>query len=239
MLEQKNADTPVEGKQIPPQKNPSPDTPANNESADNAQKQEEEFVKIPKNELERWKAKMSTVDKMRAELEKEKARLAKARRKAKLAKERVFSFEEPEEEPEPTEDELALITEKETLKVEKGVLGILKSDEYSKLLEADPTLREILENNPLGLPVFKELPIDAEDALYKIEEYLSERAAKLPVDESGKKEPETPPAPEAGPTNPPTDVQQKVEEKKEKTSGPKSVNELENDIFNTIMGGNQ
>lgn len=113
-----------------------------------------------------------------------------------------FTFEERQPEAAPSKDELEIANERELLRVEKGITRITRDSKYQDLLAKDPTLAEILENNPLAL--LKEAPIDAEDALQSIIGILDEKSSKISVpteDNQIKKE-----VPEAGPPNPPSET---------------------------------
>jgi len=213
-------------------------TPAENPSDTPAGDKKEETISLPKSEWERMKARQSELDKRENLLKKKEVRLSRQERKTKISQKPSFTFEEPEEEAEPSQEEMALAMEKESLRVEKGVLGILKNKDYQELFETDSTLRELVENNPLGLPIFKDAPIDAEDALERINDYLSEKATRLPSKKEEKKEEEVPPVPNAGPTNPPA---VKPEDRKQppKPSEPqiKTVAETAKSLVDKLMGG--
>ena len=231
-MPEKNADTPAGNKpqnpSTPPKGDKLADTPAGNQG--------EDIVSLPKSEVERMKARQSELDKRENTLKEREARLARQERKTKkLSKqESVFSFEEPREEETPSPEELALEQEKEFVKVEKGILQLQKGGKYDKLLESDSTLAEILNRNPLA--ILDENPIDAEDALDKIGDYLNSRLDKLP--EKTSKNPEVLPVPEAGPTNPPVGQgEPRKSEEKPKEPKLKSVSDIEKDIHATLMGG--
>ena len=237
-MSEQNATTPVDEKKSPeptPQDNKSTATLAN-------QKEEGDAITLSKKEWERMTARQSSLDKKEQELLKKEKELMKKERKLKkatLKKEKVFSFEEPEpeEEDEPTPEELALEQERELYRLERGVFQILKTGRYNKLLEKDQTLAELLEKNPLGLPVFDTNPANAEEALERIEDYLSSKMESV-SNETEESTPETPPVPEAGPTNPPeSNPQPKEEEEKPKEPKLKSVHEVENDLKEIFLGG--
>ena len=97
-----------------------------------------------------------------------------------------FSFEKPAK---PDEDEMALKQEREHGKFEQGVLrSVLKNKDYQKVLEKDKTLEKVLENNPASL--LEETPVDADDAISQITDYLDERVEELIKDPKEKKKEE-------------------------------------------------
>lgn len=117
-----------------------------------------------------------------------------------------FTFEQPpEEEAEPTKDELAQANEQELFELEKRITkSIFRDPKYQEILQKDPTLADVLENNPLAL--LKDTPIDAEDAFSQLVGILD---GKIPAPQPpGGGGTDNPPktVPEAGPTNPPTEV---------------------------------
>lgn len=238
-MSEQNATTLADDKQKSPEPTPQSDKSANTL----ASKQEEgDVITLSKKEWERMTARQSSLDKKEQELLKKEKELAKKERKLKkatLKKEKVFSFEEPEpeEENEPTPEELALEQERELYRLERGVFQLLKTGKYNKLLEKDQTLAELLEKNPLGLPVFDTSPANAEEALDRIEDYLSSKLENI-SNETEETTPETPPVPEAGPTNPPeSNPQPEKEEEKPKEPKLKSVHEVENDLKQIFLGG--
>jgi len=94
-----------------------------------------------------------------------------------------FSFEKPDE---PDADEVALAQERETNKFKQGVLRtVLKNKDYQKVLDKDKTLAKVLENNPLSL--VEEDPVDADDAIGQVVDYLDECVDNLLSDTPKKK----------------------------------------------------
>lgn len=83
---------------------------------------------------------------------------------------------EPPSEPEG-EDPPDTFQEVEQAKFEGSAIRLAySSEEYRKVLEADPTLRKIIESNPLALI---KNPIDAEDAVMQLQEVLDTRVDEL------------------------------------------------------------
>jgi hypothetical protein len=140
-----------------------------------------------------------------------------------------FTFEEREPVTPPAKEEIEIANDREYLKVERGITRIVRDMRYQKLLESDPTLAEILENNPLAL--LKEAPIDAEDALTSIIGILDDKSSKIsvpPVNNQIKTE-----VPEAGPPNPPSEAVKPPAPQEKKMKTPDDVGK---DIANKMMG---
>lgn len=100
----------------------------------------------------------------------------------------------------------------EDRKAEKGLMGLALDPAYREALDADPTLRTLLTQNPLSvLPMFAPDALDAEDAIALVKEKLSAKAAEIkakagtpPAPANPPAAPDTPPAtPPAGGVNPP------------------------------------
>jgi hypothetical protein len=123
---------------------------------------DDEMVQISKKELKNLKGKHNS-------------RGAKNRvsKKAKRSEDRGgsrFSFEEPVA-PDTSEEEIDYQDKNEFVKLKSGVADlILDNENILKAVKADPTLKRILKNNPLAL--LDTVPIDAEDALEQISDYL-------------------------------------------------------------------
>lgn len=195
----------------------------------------EEFVTLSKKEaedLQALKARQAELTKRELAVKQREKRLSSKKiRKSKPQ----FTFEEPEPEDEPTETEQELAIEREVMKVEKGVLQMVKSGKYDELLNRDKTLKEQLLENPLGLSIFaRENPRDAEDALDKIEDILLAKAEALSSQEPKKEkieEKEKPAEVKAGPTNPP--AQEKPEPE---NSSVKTEEEVANGFMSRLLG---
>ncbi len=94
-----------------------------------------------------------------------------------------FSFEKPIE---PNADEQAAENERELNRFNTGVLRtVLKNKDYQKVIEKDKTLAKVLENNPLSL--IEGQPVDADDALDQVIEFLDERVDEIKISKTTKK----------------------------------------------------
>jgi len=110
--------------------------------------------------------------------------------------------------------------EVERAKAESQMVRLAYSNEnYRKILDSDPTLRRIVESNPLALV---QNPIDAEDAVMQLQEILDNRADEISQSSSLVKEvpkvekettaKETPERPKLGAVNPNEVPSEKYEE---------------------------
>lgn len=142
-----------------------------------------------------------------------------------------FSHEEPEEDDEPTESEVARQDREEFQTVVVGVVQLqIDNDDVRNLVKGDKSLARILKKNPLML--LDETPIDGEDALEQITEYLTARAEEEKDDDDdddngsdgGKKKPAKP-----APQKP------KVEEKKEEKKDPFNANTSQKKVEGSIL----
>lgn len=107
-----------------------------------------------------------------------------------------FSFEEPEEDDkDPDKGALAQEDAVEFAKVQTGTLRLIMSNEkFAKVYQSDKTLQKIINKDPLQL--LDDTPIDADDALSSIQEYLESRAEELEPDDKKKNDkPDKNPAP--------------------------------------------
>lgn len=100
----------------------------------------------------------------------------KGRAAEMTAKRPEFSFEYPEEEDNSQSEKIQLAQERELLNFEKGVTRLLRDRKYIDLLDKDKTLARVMDNNPLSLITE---PIDAEDAVYKLQDFLDERLTEI------------------------------------------------------------
>lgn len=126
----------------------------------------EETVAISKKEYERLTAKHNSRG----------AENRLYRKKASSEDGQRFSFKERESRK-PTEEEVNYAEQRELLRVQQGVNELLfESDEIAEVVKGDPTLRRILRNNPLAL--LDEIPVDAQDALEQLEDYLYDLSSK-------------------------------------------------------------
>src|SRR3990167_1820451 len=77
----------------------------------------------------------------------------------------------------PTPEERQAAGAEEDRKAEKGLLGLALDPAYRTVLDADPTLRDLLTKNPLAvLPVFAPDALDADDAVGLVRDMLKKRA---------------------------------------------------------------
>jgi len=150
------------------------------------------------------------VDQLKKELVQAKKLQGQADRKARqerLARKRLqqkiqSGAGEPSSESEEDNPPDNTFQEVEKAKFEGQALRLAYSnEEYRKVLEADSTLRRIVESNPLALV---KNPIDAEDAVMQLQELLDTRAdeisetspkpkEEIPKDKENKTTEETPP----------------------------------------------
>lgn len=97
----------------------------------------------------------------------------------------------------PTAEERAEQAAEEDKKAERGILAIAANPDYREILDADPTLRNLMLTNPLAvLPMYANDALDAEDAISMVKEALN--SLKKPTT------PSTPPNPPANNPVPPT-----------------------------------
>lgn len=132
------------------------------------------------------------------QLARDAARAASMQRKADLY-DRHFGnsgshFKTPAQVTPPTEEEKRVQADAEDKKAERGILAIAADPAFREVLDADPTLRNLMVSNPLAvLPMLANDALDAEDAMSLIKEELGKR----------KPAPATPPAPAPAPTEVP------------------------------------
>lgn len=132
------------------------------EAKDKKQGEGEEMISVSKKD---W-------NKLNAKNRKEK-KGDKSERMPKSLSKGKFSFEEPKEEEKPSIDELVIQEREEYAKLKSGVADLLfDNEDYQKVLKSDRTLTRVLRNDPLSLIDFQ--PMDANDALNGIKEYLDE-----------------------------------------------------------------
>ncbi len=95
----------------------------------------------------------------------------------------------------PTPEERQAAGAAEDRKAEKGLLALALDPAYRAVLDADPTLRDMLTKNPLAvLPVFASEALDADDAVGLVRDMLKKRATPATP------APVTPPATPTPPT---------------------------------------
>lgn len=157
----------------------------------------EETVSLKKADYERMQARQSEADKRKAELDRKEREIARRERMLKKAAGDTTD----------TPDDVATQAAKdEDAKAERMLLRLGANPKYRAAIDADPTFRDMLLNNPLSLlPTYAKDAFDAEDAVSLIEDELSKRLEKVekkedapqadPKDEKkeDKKTPEVPP----------------------------------------------
>lgn len=147
-----------------------------------------------------------------AQLARDAARAAANQRKADLY-DRQFGngnhFQPTAPATPPTAEQLKEKADAEDRKAERGLTQIAASPEFREVLDADPTLRDLMVKNPLAvLPLLAPDALDAEDALNLVKEALNGRKKPVaPVTPAPTAPPATPPAPPAGGVNPNADQQ--------------------------------
>ena len=130
-----------------------------------------------------------------------------------------------------TADERAAQASEEDIKAERGLQRIAVDPQYREVLDADPTLRDLLIGNPLGaLPILAPDAFDAEDAIALVTEKLVARRDALkksaPTATTPPETPPTatPPAPPAGGVNTPsTQTSEEVEAAKKNPNTEQAI----------------
>jgi hypothetical protein len=96
----------------------------------------------------------------------------------------------------PTEDEQREQASREDAKAERLIMRLAAEPKYRALLDSDPTLRDLMVNNPLAvLPTLAPDAIDAEDALALVTEKLDARLTTINAPAPAAPAPATVPAP--------------------------------------------
>ena len=104
----------------------------------------------------------------------------------------------------PSPEEAQAAGAEEDVKAERGLIALALDPAHRQVLDADPTLRDMLTKNPLAvLPMYAADALDADDAVSLVKEMLTKRQADTPPANP----PATPPAttpetPPAGGVNP-------------------------------------
>lgn len=76
----------------------------------------------------------------------------------------------------PTQEELTAKASVEDQKAERGLMALAADPDYRVVLDADPTLRQMLITNPLAvLPMYAKDAIDADDAISLVREALNKK----------------------------------------------------------------
>jgi len=103
----------------------------------------------------------------------------------------------PESGATPSQEDVEAQKEEDALaedrKASQGIMAVAIDPAYREVLDADPTLRNLLTSNPLGvLPLLAPDAVDAEDAIGLVKEALQTRAdeitAKVKADKEGEGE---------------------------------------------------
>lgn len=112
----------------------------------------------------------------------------------------------------PSPEEQAAAGRAEDDKATRGLMAIAADPAFREVLDADPTLRNLLTTNPLAaLPLLAPEALDADDALGLVKEALKARV-KPAAPVTPPATPPTPPTPPAGGVNPPSkEVNERVE----------------------------
>lgn len=205
-----------ENKQTPPA-SPAPAATANNSSSNQGQ-----TVTLTKEEHDKLQKDLQTARDLQAQADKRAARLEKAFGR----KDKHFTPESLAPKPEPTKEELESRAVEEDRKAERGLLQIAIDPKYREALDADPTLRNLLTSNPLGvLPILAPDALDAEDAIELVTEQLDKRVADIaakknpPADDKTKTPPATPPAGAVNTTDKQVDEEYEAAKKIPNTEG--------------------
>lgn len=150
---------------------------------------EEETVTLKKSDYEAHLGRISATDK-------KEARLNKFAQKIGYGKSHFSQSAQPAAAPvAPSPEEAAEAASVEDRKAERGITRLALDPSYRAALDADPTFRDILSQNPLSLlDIYAPDALDAEDAVEQMKEELDRRAAL-----ASKPEPAAPAAPAPAP----------------------------------------
>lgn len=128
---------------------------------------------------------------------------ARADRLAKAQKQSKTYFDPARKPAPPSVEELEAQARSEDAKAERGILKLATNPEFRDVLDADPTLRDLITNNPSALlPIYAAEAVDAEDAINMIKEVLNAKKPKPKVEEKKDEPKPTPPAGGANTTGP-------------------------------------
>ena len=102
----------------------------------------------------------------------------------------------------PSQEEQEAQASAEDRKAERGLLALAADPDYREVLDKDPTLRNLLIQNPLAvLPMYANDALDADDAVSLVKEALDK--LKTPATPPVIPPKDTPPASETTPPTPP------------------------------------
>lgn len=152
-------------------------------------------VTLTKEEHDKLQAELKTAKDLQAQADKRASRLERM-----VGRKAVSPFAKSESNPVvPTKEELDEQGLVEDRKAEKGLLALALDPAFREVLDADPTLRQLLTSNPLGvLPILAPDALDAEDAIELVRDSLTNRLASIkkptpPAADDKKAPPPTPP----------------------------------------------
>lgn len=116
----------------------------------------------------------------------------------------------------PSAEEQQAAAAEEDRKAERGLMALALDPAFRDVLDADPTLRQMITTNPLAvLPLLAPDALDADDAIGLVKEALGKRKpapAAPATPPATPPAPATPPTPPAGGVNPPSkDVDEEYE----------------------------
>lgn len=146
------------------------------------------------------------------QLARDAARARENQRKAslydKIAGKGGSRFHAPVAPAAPSEDEREAAARAEDMKATQGLMRLASDPSFRDVLDSDPTLRNLLIENPLAvLPMLAPDALDADDAISLVKEALSGRRKPAPATPPAKPEtpatPKTPEVPPAGGVNTP------------------------------------
>lgn len=140
----------------------------------------------------------------------------------------------------PSPEEAAANAQAEDAKAARGLTALAADPAYRDVLDADPTLRNLLIQNPLAvLPVYASDAVDADDAVGLVKEALE--GLKKPAEATPPAEPAAPAAPQvappAGAVNPPAAAAPNEEAYATAMKDPNTENALIGMIGAKITGG--
>lgn len=154
------------------------------------------------------------------QLARDAARAAGNQRKADLY-DRHFGqggrFQPPTPATPPSAEQMRETADAEDRKAERGLTAIAASPEFREVLDADPTLRDLMVKNPLAvLPLLAPDAMDADDAIGLVKDALKARVKPAPAPAPATPPAPTPEVPKPGAVTTPTDqtVHEAVEDAK-------------------------
>lgn len=115
-----------------------------------------------------------------AQLARDAARASSLQRKADLYDRNFVNnaghFKAPAPVTPPTAEERQVQADAEDRKAERGIVAIAADPAFREILDADPTLRNLMVTNPLAvLPMLAPDALDAEDAMNLVKDSLNKR----------------------------------------------------------------